>query len=53
MTDIVIAGGKRTAMAEYCGTPGYGLFKDLTANELGAKAIAAASPPRQSAARGG
>jgi acetyl-CoA acyltransferase 2 len=39
---IVIAGGKRTAMAEYCGTPGFGLFKDLSANELGALAIKAA-----------
>jgi acetyl-CoA acyltransferase 2 len=40
--EIVIVGGKRTAMAEYCGTPGFGLFKDLSANDLGAIAIKAA-----------
>jgi acetyl-CoA acetyltransferase family protein len=40
--EIVIVGGKRTAMAEYCGTPGFGVFKDLSANELGAIAIKAA-----------
>jgi acetyl-CoA acetyltransferase family protein len=40
--EIVIVGGKRTAMAEYCGTPGFGLFKDLSANDLGALAIKAA-----------
>jgi acetyl-CoA acyltransferase 2 len=40
--EIVILGGKRTAMAEYCGTPGFGLLKDLSANELGAIAIKAA-----------
>lgn len=40
--EIVIVGGKRTAMAEYCGTPGFGLFKDLSAIELGALAIKAA-----------
>ncbi len=37
--EIIIAGGKRTAMAEYCGTPGFGLFKDVSATELGAHAI--------------
>jgi acetyl-CoA acetyltransferase family protein len=40
--EIVILGGKRTAMAEYCGTPGFGLFKDLSANDLGALAVKAA-----------
>ena len=40
--EIVILGGKRTAMAEYCGTPGFGLLKDLSAIELGAIAIKAA-----------
>ncbi len=39
---LAILGGKRTAMAEYCGTPGYGLFKDLSANILGGHAIRAA-----------
>jgi hypothetical protein len=29
-------------MTEYVGTPGYGLFKDLSANELDAHAIRAA-----------
>ena len=42
MTDLVILGGARTPMAEYSGTPGYGLFKDLSANELGAVATKAA-----------
>ncbi len=37
--DLVIVGGARTAMAEYVGTPGYGLFKDVGANQLGAYAI--------------
>jgi acetyl-CoA acetyltransferase family protein len=40
--DIVILGGARTAMAEYSGTPGFGLFKDLSAIELGAIATRAA-----------
>ncbi len=40
--DIVIVGGARTAMAEYSGTPGYGLFAGLSADELGAHAIRAA-----------
>ncbi|MCC6572337.1 MAG: thiolase family protein [Planctomycetes bacterium] len=41
--DIAILGGKRTAMAEYCGSgPEYGKFKDLTANDLGSHAIRAA-----------
>src|SRR3954469_14219683 len=39
---IVIVGGARTPMAEYSGTPGYGLFKDLSAIELGAIAAKAA-----------
>ena len=30
--ELVIVGGARTAMAEYSGTPGYGLLKDITAN---------------------
>jgi acetyl-CoA acetyltransferase family protein len=34
--NLVIVGGARTAMAEYVGTPGYGLFKKLSALELGA-----------------
>ncbi len=42
MKKIVIVGGKRTPMAEYCGTPGFGKLKDLSANELGAFAIKAA-----------
>jgi len=37
-----IRSGARTAMAEYVGTPGYGLFKDTSANDLGAHAIRAA-----------
>lgn len=40
--NLVIVGGARTAMTEYVGTPGYGLFKDVSANELGAHAINAA-----------
>jgi acetyl-CoA acetyltransferase family protein len=42
MQDIVILGGARTPMAEYSGTPGFGLFKDLSAIELGALATKAA-----------
>ncbi len=38
-TDIVIAGGRRTAMAEYVGTPGHGRFAGVSANELGGHAI--------------
>jgi len=37
--DLVIVGGARTAMAEYVGTPGYGKFKSVGANDLGARAI--------------
>ena len=37
--DLVIVGGARTAMAEYVGTPGFGLFKTVGANDLGAHAI--------------
>ena len=40
--DILILAGARTPMAEYSGTPGYGLFKDLSAIELGAIAARAA-----------
>ena len=43
MTDIVIAGGKRTPMAEYCGTPGFGKLKDFSANDLGGFAILGAA----------
>ena len=39
---LVIVGGARTAMAEFSGTPGYGLFRTVTANDLGAHAIKAA-----------
>jgi len=41
--DLVLLAGARTAMAEYVGTPGYGLFKDVSANALGAHAIRAAA----------
>ena len=34
--ELVILGGARTAMAEYCGTPGFGSCPDLSALELGA-----------------
>ena len=37
--EIVVVGGARTAMAEYVGTKGFGLFKDVGANDLGARAI--------------
>ncbi|MEM7205153.1 MAG: acetyl-CoA C-acetyltransferase [Planctomycetota bacterium] len=40
--DLVILGGARTPMAEYSGTPGFGLFKDLSALDLGALATEAA-----------
>src|SRR5690606_35060942 len=40
--EFVILGGARTPMAEYSGTPGHGLFKDLSALELGAIATRAA-----------
>lgn len=39
---LVIVGGARTAMAEFSGTPGYGLFKTQTATDLGGHAIRAA-----------
>ncbi|MDP6963216.1 MAG: acetyl-CoA C-acetyltransferase [Planctomycetota bacterium] len=38
---LVIVNGARTAMAEYVGTPGYGLFNSVSANDLGAHAIKA------------
>ena len=41
-TDIVILNGARTAWAEYAGTPGFGLFKDLSCVDLGAVAAKAA-----------
>ena len=34
-SEVMILGGARTPMAEYVGTPGFGLFKDLSAIELG------------------
>ena len=37
--EFVILGGARTAMVEYSGTPGFGLFKDVSALELGAAAV--------------
>jgi acetyl-CoA acetyltransferase family protein len=40
--DIVIVGGKRTAMAEYVGTPGFGRFASVSATDLGGHAIKAA-----------
>ena len=43
-SEIVILGGARTAMAEYVGTPGFGKFKTLSANDLGARAIEGALP---------
>ena len=42
LPDLVFIGFARTAMAEYSGTPGFGLFKDLSAIELGAIAARAA-----------
>lgn len=40
--DFVILDGARTAWAEYAGTPGFGLFKDLSCVDLGAAAGRAA-----------
>ncbi len=40
--EIVFVGGARTAMAEYSGTPGFGLFKSFSAMDLGAFAAKAA-----------
>lgn len=42
MRKVVICAGARTPMAEYSGTPGAGLFKDLSAIELGALAARSA-----------
>jgi acetyl-CoA acetyltransferase family protein len=42
MREVVICAGARTPMAEYSGTPGFGLFKGLSAIELGAIAAKAA-----------
>lgn len=42
MADFVILGGARTPMAEYCGTPGFGLLASLSAIDLGALATRAA-----------
>ncbi|MBI1853588.1 MAG: acetyl-CoA C-acetyltransferase [Planctomycetes bacterium] len=42
-TELVFVGpGARTPMAEYSGTPGFGLFKDVSAIDLGAIAAKAA-----------
>jgi acetyl-CoA acyltransferase 2 len=38
MRDVVICAGARTPMAEYSGTPGFGLLAELSAIELGAHA---------------
>ncbi len=40
--EVVIVGGARTPMAEYVGTPGFGVFKDLSAIDLGVHASVAA-----------
>ncbi len=40
--DIVIINGARTAWAEYSGTPGFGMFKDVSVVDLGATAGRAA-----------
>jgi len=42
MRDVVICAGARTPMAEYSGTPHHGLFKDLSAIDLGVIAAKAA-----------
>ena len=36
--EVVICAGARTPMAEYCGTPGHGKLKDVSALDLGAHA---------------
>ena len=52
MREVVICAGARTPMAEYCGTPGFGLLADLSAIELGTVSAKAAlerakCPPRR------
>ncbi|MCW8139731.1 MAG: acetyl-CoA C-acyltransferase, partial [Planctomycetota bacterium] len=52
MREVVICAGARTPMAEYNGTPGFGLLADLSAIELGAISAKAALerakvPPRR------
>jgi acetyl-CoA acetyltransferase family protein len=42
MADIVIINGARTAWAEYSGTPGFGMFKDVSCVDLGVAAARAA-----------
>jgi acetyl-CoA acyltransferase 2 len=42
MREVVICAGARTPMAEYSGTPGHGLFKNLSAIDLGVIAAKAA-----------
>ena len=42
MNDIVIINGARTAWAEYSGTPGFGMFKDVSCVDLGVAAGRAA-----------
>ena len=41
-SEIVFVAGARTAMAEYSGTPGFGLFKSFSAMDLGSFAAKAA-----------
>ncbi|MBI3722634.1 acetyl-CoA C-acyltransferase [bacterium] len=40
--EVVLCAGARTPMAEYSGTPGHGVFQDLSAIDLGAVAAKAA-----------
>ncbi|HTF56877.1 MAG TPA: acetyl-CoA C-acyltransferase [Planctomycetota bacterium] len=40
--DIVLINGARTAWAEYSGTPGFGMFRDVSCVDLGATAARAA-----------
>jgi len=40
--DIVLINGARTAWAEYSGTPGFGMFRDVSVVDLGATAARAA-----------
>ena len=42
MADIVIINGARTAWAEYSGTPGFGMFKDVSCVDLAVAASRAA-----------
>lgn len=40
--DVLVVAGARTPMAEYAGTPGFGLFKNISAIDLGTLAAKAA-----------